>query len=102
MDGALPLKIDKNFKGVPETEKERQWVLSVLDLVRWLGARKEWNDLVGQISVRKDGNLVLVPREGEAKFGRIRKYYESVAPTRETPYKTVDVRFDGQIICRNK
>ena len=34
--------------------------------------------------------------------GRIRKYYESVAPTRETPYKTVDVRFDGQIICRNK
>ena len=99
---------------LPETEKERQWVLSVLDLVRWLGARKEWNDLVGQISVRKDGNLVLVPREGaerflfgtptdiEAKFGRIRKYYESVAPTRETPYKTVDVRFDGQIVCRNK
>ena len=55
VDGALPLKIDKNFKGVPETEKERQWVLSVLDLVRWLGARKEWNDLVGQISVRKTG-----------------------------------------------
>ena len=49
VDGALPLKIDKNFKGAPETEKERQWVLSVLDLVRWLGARKEWNDLVGQI-----------------------------------------------------
>ena len=69
---------------------------------------------MGQISVRKDGNLVLVPREGserfvfgtptdiEAKFGRIRQYYESVAPSRETPYKTVDVRFDGQIICRNK
>ena len=118
VDGALPLKLGKDFKGVPETEKERQWVLSVLDLVRWLGTRKEWNDLVGQISVRKDGNLVLVPREGserfvfgtptdiEAKFGRIRKYYESVAPSREAdekpPYKSVDVRFDGQIICKNK
>ena len=114
VDGALPLKIDKNFKGEPQTEQEKQWVLSVLDLVRWLGARKEWNDLVGQISVRKDGNLVLVPREGverfvfgtptdiEAKFGRIRTYYESIAPSRETPYKTVDVRFDDQIICRNK
>ena len=114
VDGALPLKIDKNFKGEPQTEQEKQWVLSVLDLVRWLGARKEWNDLVGQISVRKDGNLVLVPREGverfvfgtptdiEAKFGRIRTYYESIAPSRETPYKSVDVRFDGQIICRNK
>ena len=113
VDGALPLNLGKDFKGLPETEKERQWVLSVLGLVRWLGERKEWNDLGGQISVRKDGNLVLVPREGserflfgpptdiDAKFGRIRKYYESVAPSRETPYRTVDVRFDGQIICRN-
>ena len=114
VDGALPIKLDKNFKGEPQTEQEKEWVLSVLDLVRWLDARKEWNDLVGQISVRKDGNLVLVPREGaerfvfgtptdiDAKFGRIRKYYESIAPSRENPYKTVDVRFDGQIICRNK
>ena len=114
VDGALPLKIGKDFKGEPQTEQEKEWVLSMLDLVRWLGARKEWNDLVGQISVRKDGNLVLVPREGaerfifgtptdiEAKFGRIRTYYESIAPSRETPYKTVDVRFDSQIICRNK
>ena len=118
VDGALPIKTGKDFKGVPETEQERQWVLSVLDLVRWLGARKEWNDLVGQISVGKDGNLVLVPREGserflfgtptgiDDKFGRIRKYYESIAPAREAgeqpPYKIVDVRYDGQIICRNK
>ena len=114
VDGALPLNLGKDYKGLPETEKERQWVLSVLGLVRWLGERKEWNDLVGQISVRKDGNLVLVPREGserflfgpptdiDAKFGRIRKYYESVAPSRETPYRTVDVRYAGQIICRNK
>ena len=114
VDGSLPLKLDKDFKGEPETEKERQWVLSVLDLVRYLGERKEWNDLVGQITVRKDGNLVLIPREGterfvfgtptdiDAKFSRIRKYYESVAPSREKPYKSVDVRFDGQIICKNK
>ena len=114
VDGYLPIKLGKDFKGVPETEQERQWVLSVLDLVRWLDARKQWNDLVGQISARKDGNLVLVPREGderfifgsptdiEAKFGRIRTYYESIAPSRETPYKTVDVRYDGQIICKNK
>ncbi|MBO6029045.1 MAG: hypothetical protein J6P75_07570, partial [Bacteroidales bacterium] len=84
------------------------------DLVRWLGDRKEWNDLVGQISVWKDGNLVLVPRSGderfifgtptdiEAKFGRIRQYYESVAPTQEKPYQIVDVRFGGQIVCRKE
>ena len=114
VDGALPLKLGKDFKGEPETDQERQWILSVLDLVRYLGEQKEWNDLVGQITVDKNGNLVLIPREGterfvfgtptdiDAKFGRVRKYYESVAPSRETPYKTVDVRFDGQIICKNK
>ena len=111
VDGALPVKFGKGFKGVPETEKEQEWVASMLGLVKYLGARKEWNDLVGQITVRPDGNLVLIPREGterflfggptgiDAKFDRIRKYYEGVAPTRETPYRTVDVRFDGQIIC---
>ena len=114
VDGALPVKLGKGYKGLPETEKEQQWVASIVGLVRYLGARKEWNDLVGQITVRKDGNLVLIPREGterfvfgtptdiDAKFGRIRSYYVSVAPNRETPYKTVDVRFDGQIICKNK
>lgn len=114
VDGTLPIRLDKDFKGEPQTEKERKWILSVLDLIRWLGARKEWNDLVGQITVLRDGNLVLIPREGgerfvfgtpteiDAKFDRIRKYYESVVPSRETPYKSVDVRYDGQIICRNK
>ena len=114
VDGALPLKLGKDFKGEPETDQERQWILSILDLVRYLGEQKEWNDLVGQITVDRNGNLVLIPREGterfvfgtptdiDAKFGRVRKYYESVAPSRETPYKTVDVRFDGQIICKNK
>jgi len=112
VDGALPIKLDKDFKGEPRTEQERQWVLSMLELVRYLGDRKEWNDLVGQITVRGDGNLVLVPREGserflfgtptaiDAKFGRIRQYYESIAPSQEKPYQTVDVRFNDQIICR--
>ena len=111
VDGALPIKLGKGYKGLPETEKEQEWVASMLGLVRYLGARKEWNDLVGQITVRPDGNLMLIPREGserflfggptgiDAKFDRIRKYYEGVAPMRETPYRTVDVRFDGQIIC---
>ena len=114
VDGVLPLKLDKEFKGEPESETERQWVADVLRLVRFLADRKEWSDLVGQVSVRKGGNLVLIPREGpeqflfgaptdiDAKFARIRKYYEAVAPSQETPYRSVDVRYDNQIICRRK
>ena len=114
VDGTLPLKLGPGFKGEPHTDAEKQWVSSVLNLVRWLGARAEWNDLVSQIYVNRDGNLVLIPREGQerfvfgsptdidAKFGRIRKYYENIAPLEDKTYRTVDVRYDGQIICRNK
>ena len=112
VDGALPLHLGQGYKGIPQTEEERTWVLSMLELVRWLGARAEWNDLVCQITVQKDGNLVLVPREGSerflfgtptgipGKFDRIQKYYESVAPSREKPCRLVDVRYEGQIICK--
>ena len=114
VDGALPLKLGPGFKGEPQTDAEKKWVGSVLNLVRWLGSRSEWNDLVSQISVSRDGNLVLIPREGQerfifgsatdidAKFGRIRKYYENIAPLEDKTYRTVDVRYDSQIICRNK
>ena len=114
VDGALPVKLEKGFKGEPQSDKEKEWVHSVLRLVKYLADRKEWGDLVGQINVLKGGDLVLIPREGterfffgtptdiEAKFGRIRKYYEGIAPLRETPYKTVNVKYDVQIICRNK
>lgn len=112
VDGALPLHLGQGYKGIPQTEEERTWVLSMLELVRWLGARAEWNDLVCQITTQKDGNLVLVPREGSerflfgtptgipGKFDRIQKYYESVAPSREKPCRLVDVRYEGQIICK--
>lgn len=112
VDGALPLHLEKGFKGAPRTEEEQEWIGRILDLVGFLAQHKEWNGLVGQITVRKDGNLILIPREGterflfgtptgvKAKFGRIRKYYEAVAPMREEPYHTVDVRFKGQIVCK--
>ena len=112
VDGALPLQLEKEFKGEPPTDEEKQWVSSILGLIRYLRGQKDLNDLVSQITLLRDGNLVLIPREGperflfgnatsaDAKFSRIRKYYEAVAPTREKPYRTVDVRFDGQIVCK--
>ena len=111
VDGALPLHLGKGFKGEPETAAEKDWVSSILALVRYLETRQEWADLVGQVTVLKGGNLVIVPREGnerflfgtptdiEAKFDRIRKYYEGVAPL-EMGYRTVDVRYAHQIVCK--
>ena len=111
VDGDLPLHLEKGFKGEPEGEAGKAWVSSILSLVRFLETKKEWADLVGQVTVLKGGNLVIIPRDGnerfligtptdiEAKFDRIRKYYEGVAPL-EQGYRTVDVRYAHQIVCK--
>ena len=111
VDGDLPLHLEKGFKGEPESEAGKAWVSSILRLVRFLETKKEWADLVGQVTVLKGGNLVIIPRDGnerfligtptdiEAKFDRIRKYYEGVAPL-EQGYRTVDVRYAHQIVCK--
>ena len=80
-----------------------------------MSAQKVWSDNISQITVLKGGDLLLVPREGRerflfgpptdiaAKFDRIRKYYESIAPNCDPgTYSTVNVKYDGQIICRKK
>jgi len=111
VDGDLPLHLEKGFKGEPESEAGKAWVSSILSLVRFLETKKEWAALVGQVTVLKGGNLVIIPRDGnerfligtptdiEAKFDRIRKYYEGVAPL-EQGYRTVDVRYAHQIVCK--
>ena len=50
VDGALPLKIDKNFKGEPVTEKERQWVHS-----RPLAGRPQGMERPGGTDLRPEG-----------------------------------------------
>ena len=66
-----------------------------------------------QYHVNPKGDLTLVPREGDekfiigkpegfgAKFGRIARYYEYIKPAMDsTCYSTVNVKYEGQIICK--
>ena len=111
VDGALPVHYEPGFKGFPESDADQAWIHSVLTLTDYMGSRA-WMDLIGQITVDKRGNLLLLPREGrerflfgaptgaEAKFRRIRKYYDTILPSHGEGYTSVDVRYEGQIICR--
>ena len=112
IDGAIPLNAGGDFKGKPGTEKEQQWLERIIALVAYM-QNSGWSKRISQVTVQKDGNLVMVPAEGkekfifgapsgiEAKFGRIKTYYEAVVPSLEkVSYSQVDVRFDKQIICK--
>lgn len=113
IDGNIPLNVEKDYKGLPKTAKERKWMEGILDLVKYISQHREWERAIIQIHVENKGHLVLIPREGkerfilgrpedfDRKFGKIEDYYRYIVPTKgEGYYKTVNVAFDGQIVCR--
>lgn len=113
IDGSIPVSLGNTCRGLAGTEKERQWISRMTELVSYMHEKKVWEENIVQIHVQENGDLVLIPREGKEKFvfgkpSRIEEkftlmecYYTSIVPARgKDRYTTVDVRFDGQIICR--
>ena len=113
VDGAIPVHFEPGYKGKARTERERRWISDVMEMMAWIHKNKVWRDAIVQVSVSGNGDLVLIPREGNErflfgapvdvadKFGRIARYYEYIKPAQDRgPYKTVNVKFDRQIICR--
>ena len=113
VDGRLPLEIGAGFKGMPEKAADKAWVGGILTLVDFLGDNRNWDESISQIHVDARGRLVLVPGKGREKFiigspdgfrekfGRIEDYYRYVRNRKEEGYySTVDVSYEGQIVCR--
>lgn len=113
IDGAIPLAANSGYKGAIEDPKEMEWFNRVMNVVNHIERSRTWKDMIVQISVSDGGDLILVPREGKEvflfgqpvkvteKFGKMSRYYTHIIPAKgEGHYKTVDVRFDGQIVCR--
>ena len=70
-----------------------------------------WEHNIVKITVSGKKNLVLEPRTGKEKFifgepvrveeklSLMKAYYESVVPV-NPDYRTVDLRYRGQLVCR--
>lgn len=115
IDGHIPLKVGKGYIGRPETEKERIWLEKMLNVIRHINESRTWRDRIVQITVDKKGELTMVPREGherflfgqpveiEEKFRKMGIYYKGISKERgEGYYRWVDLRYDGQIVCRQE
>ncbi|MDO5442369.1 MAG: hypothetical protein Q4G10_01730 [Bacteroidia bacterium] len=113
IDGNIPVKVEEGFKGAPENDKEKAWIEGVVELVRYMEKSRIWSENIVQMHVDDSGDLVLIPREGnerfifgspdgaEEKFGRVEKYYRYILPEKgEGYYRTVNVKFDKQIVCK--
>jgi cell division protein FtsQ len=113
MDGAVPLHTTEGYKGALESEKEREWIAGVISLVDYMDKSRIWAENIVQMHVEDNGDIVMIPREGKErfifgspfdvkdKFERMEDYYRYILPEKgEGYYKTVNVKFDKQIVCK--
>ncbi|MBR1927775.1 MAG: hypothetical protein IJ840_08545 [Bacteroidales bacterium] len=113
IDGDVPLTFESGYKGEPVTQKEKEWLRDIISLTNHMKKSRLWSENISQISVRPEGDLVMIPRNGkevfifghpdgfEDKFSKMEKYYTTILPEKgEGYYSTVNLKYNGQIICR--
>lgn len=110
VDGDFPIDVERGFKGQIEDTGQREWLMRVVGMAEYIRG-SEWKNRISQIHVSGNGEVLLVPSEGkerfifgqpveiETKFGKMEKYYRMILPLKKE-YRQVDLRFDGQIVCR--
>lgn len=115
IDGNIPLAANSGYKGAIEDPSEREWFHRMMDIVNFMEKSRIWKDKIVQIHIDGDRNVILIPREGNEKFifgqpvdignkfTKMEKYYTHIVPAKgRDHYRTVDLRYDGQIVCREK
>lgn len=115
VSGNLPLKCQAGHKGPAASPREQKWVEAMIAMTSYLSYSKAWKGTFKSFTVRDDGNLVFVPAEGSEQFifgdpfdyssklHRVSEYYKKIKPAEpDKTYRSVNVKFEGQIICRTK
>lgn len=113
IDGYIPLTVANGYKGAPVSDFEKRWMSGVLTMVRTIDKSRVWKENIVQMHVNTAGDIVMVPREGkelfifgspfdaDSKLKRMGDYYRYIVPEKgEGYYRTVNVKYDNQIICK--
>lgn len=110
VNGCIPMKIPRGFKGTPADASEKAWLDKMIGMVNTIHGTV-WEHNIVKITVNHKGDLVITPRRGaehfifgepvrvQEKLHLMKAYYESVAPA-VPGYHTVDLRYRGQLVCR--
>lgn len=113
IDGYIPLAANSGYKGAIENPEEKAWFEKMMKVVNHIEHDKKWKDKIVQISIDAKGDLILIPRVGNEqfhfgqpseiaeKFRKMEKYYTHIVPAKGSGhYKVVDLKYQGQIVCR--
>ena len=115
VSGSIPLTLPKGYSGLAPSQQDEDWLRGMLALVDFISGSKVWNARIASISVEPGGDVVLGLSDGKEKvlfggsdgikekFNLLDDYYNYVRPSKDPGYyKTVNLKYHGQIICRQK
>ena len=113
VSGAIPVTYAAGYKGKAPDPKEEKWLAKMTEMMTWIEKSRVWGAGVGRVYVDGNGDVTVEPREGgekfifgtpedfEDKFSRISRYYSDIKTRPDgASYKTVNLKYDGQIVCR--
>ena len=115
VSGKVPLDIPRGFSGYPADTAARRWLEGLIGLEDAIQSSRRLKEAVEGISVSSEGDIVLslkgtaekfiigAPVDIDEKFDKIDKYFGYIVPVKgEGHYKTVNLKYKNQIICRQK
>lgn len=110
----LPLVKYKAYKTLILTSENEKPIINnkLLSFIKFINSNEFWKAQIVQVQIQKNGELILIPRVGEHKiefglpekienkFKNLRAVYEQgFTKTGWNKYKTINLRFDHQVIC---
>ncbi len=112
VSGTLPVKLERGYKGYLQDQGQSLWLSRIIGMVLYMKGTV-WEQDIDRIRVQADGEVRLYPVEGkeeflfgppvriEEKFRLLTAYYRSVVPSKDPGYyKTVDLRYRKQVVCK--
>lgn len=103
------------ISGCVDNAFNEEWMADMVKFIQYFNGLEKWHTRINDIVVDDNGELVLktpdkgasflfgYPSEMQDKFSKMERYYEQIIPQKGREYyKTVNLKYNGQIICRTK
>ena len=111
--GRLPFTVEKGTLGYLSSGEDNAMLRKYTSMIVEIGKDPYWSAGIADIVIEDGLGLVIYPLEGQERFifgdpsdaaeklGKMSKYLTAIVPYKgDKKYKSVDVRFSKQIICK--
>ena len=111
--GYLPFQLESNYKGFAP-DATRDWTSGMVELAQYIDGKPVLRNEITQLDIAANGDIVLYTREpgpsiifGDSadyvtKFQKLDAWWRYIKPQMEENkhYKTINLKYNQQIICR--